>query len=331
MLHALCYMLHDKNMENQTQTTTDKSIHGPKALFWFLTLFFTLGITAFNTGNIWFQFINKWVPQEVSYGFVRQAFSQGTLKLAIASIIIATPLFFLFTILVRRAFKNSNLDPKNKVRSWVTYIILFITIAIAIGDLITTVFRVLDGDFTARFLLKSLSILTIVGWIFTYYWLELKSGNALTSSNLPRIMGIVTAVVIGLSFIGSFFLVDSPAVARTKAFDRTRENNLVEIRFAIDNYYREFEKLPENFDELTDFQAFLPQTDPQTGAEYEYRIIDDQNFELCAEFKTSNKDLAKDEFREFGPNQFVHDVGKTCFTRKVLDSIEKPLRPIRVN
>lgn len=314
-------------MENQPNQI-DKSVHGPKALFWYLTLFFTLGITAFNTGNIWFQYINKLISQEVSGGYVRAAFSQGSLKFAIASLLVAGPIFFFVSFLIRKSLKNGNLNPKNKVRAWTTYIILFFSIAIAVGDLIATVFSVLEGDYTARFLLKSLSILIIVGWIFTYYWLELRSENALNDTKLPKTIGIITAVVILVSFIGAFFLVDSPAEARAKAFDQTRAGNLSEIRYTINNYYNENDKLPETLEELHDQTAFLQITDPETNEAYEYSIINELSYELCATFNTSIKDSTEKEQYRFGPDGFVYEEGKNCFTKKVLEVNNKSLRPI---
>lgn len=317
-------------MENQPNQI-DKSVHGPKALFWFLTLFFTLGITAFNTGNIWFQYINKWVSQEVAGGFVRAAFSQGSLKFAVASLLVAGPIFFFVSFLIRKSLQNGNLNPKNKVRAWTTYIILFISIALAVGDLIATVFSVLDGDYTARFLLKSFSILIIVGWIFVYYWLELRSPNSLNDTKLPKTIGIITAVVIFISFIGAFFLVDSPVTARAKAFDQTRASNLSEIRYTINNYYNENNKLPEILEDLHDQTAFLQITDPKTDKAYEYRIIDELNYELCANFNTSIKGLTgKDVQYRYGPDGFVYEEGRNCFTKKVLEVDNKSLRPVPI-
>lgn len=303
-------------MEEKNIPSLDKSVHGPKALFWYLTLFFTLGITAFNTGGIWFQYINKLFPLEVSYGYVVGSFSQTALKFAIASILIATPLFFLVSFVVRKALKNGNLDPKNKVRTWITYIILFITIAIAIGDLITTVFRVLDGDFTARFLLKSFTILFIVSWIFVYYWLELKSVDSLVKSNLPKIIGIISVVIIIASFIGAFFLIDSPTQTRSKAYDQTKINDIQNIKYAIDSYYIENDKLPESLASLTQDQPFINIADPKTNEEYEYSVTSERSYEICAVFETSNKDqIGKRTNEPF--NVYAYDQGRNCFTEKV--------------
>lgn len=320
----------EDNLTPQAPSGVDKTVHGPKALFWYLTLFFTLGITAFNIGGLWFQFINKWVPQEVSSGYVQAAFSQTTLKIAIASLLIATPLYYLFSVFIRKALKNNNLDPKNKVRVWISYIILFITVAIAIGDLITTVFRVLDGDFTLRFILKSLAILIIVGAIFIYYWLELRSPDSLVSSKLPKTMGIIAGVIIAVSFIGSFFIIDSPATARAKAYDSTRISDLQQIKYNTENYYSNYGQLPESLAALKDYSV-ISITDPQTKNEYEYKVVDAKSYQLCADFQTSNKLDENNADYPKGYDGFAHDQGHTCFDLKINEQIDPGnLKPMAV-
>lgn len=304
----------------------DKTVKGPKSLFWYLTMFFMLAISAFNVGALWFQYINKWFPQEVSGGMVQRPFNQSALKFSLASILVAVPLFFLLSRLIRKTLKNGNLNSQNKIRVWVTYIILFLTIAIAVGDLITTIFRVLDGDYTLRFLLKALTILFIVSWIFAYFWLELRSPASLTDSKIPRSMASATILIIVVSFVGAFFVVDSPAVARAKAYDRTRIFNLQEIDGGIHNYFREFEKLPLSLDDLKSSNIYLKTTDPKTEKPYEYKVVAETSYEICAEFQTSNK--AAQDLDFYGPvyGEFAHDSGRNCFTRKVnLELIDKGL------
>jgi hypothetical protein len=320
----------EQNSPLATPNSVDKNVKGPKALFWYLTLFFTLGITAFNTGGLWFQYINKWLPKEISEGFVQGAFSQRSVKFSLASLIVGVPLFFLFSYLIRQALKNQNLNRHNKIRIWITYIILFLTIAIAAGDLITTVFRVLDGDYTLRFLLKSLAILVIVSWIFIYYWLELRSANSLANSKIPKIMAGVTITVIILSFIGSFFIIESPSLARAKAYDRTRIQQLQNLRYNIENYYYQNKKLPINLEELTSENAYLQLKDPQTDKPYQYNVIDQNNYELCADFETSNKE--PDYSQDFYAAEFAHEAGYYCFKLKVIPAQEAgrpiPTKPI---
>ncbi|MFA6321927.1 MAG: DUF5671 domain-containing protein [Candidatus Buchananbacteria bacterium] len=297
-----------------------KQVHGPKALFWFLTLFFTLGISAFSIGGLWFQVINKFFTKEIQYGQVVSAFSQNVLKWQIAALIIAVPVYFILAILIRRALKNGQLQANNKVRLWITYIILFIVVAVAVGDLITATFYLLNGDFTTRFFLKSLAILLIVSWIFVYYWLEIRSEKSLTTSWLPKIMGITTVAVIVVSFVGSFFIVESPAMARKRAYDATRLNDLSTIKYSVDNYYQEYKKLPDTLDALKTNNAYLKIVDPKSNQPYEYQVIDQITYELCANFDLSNKNITPDATNYYlGDGQFLYDAGRNCFTRKAND------------
>jgi len=318
-----------QNQTTPTHQTDDEAVKGPKALFWYLTLFFTLGVTAFNVGGLWFQFINKWFPKEILIRMVMNSFDQSALKFNIASILVATPIFFLFSFFIRKSLKNNLLETKNKIRNWTSYIILFLTVAIAVGDLIAIIFRVLDGDFAARFILKACTILFIVGWVFFYYWAELRSPNSLIDSKIPKIMSIITIVIIAVSFIGGFFVIDSPITARNKAYDQTRINNLQEIKNVVDMYYQEYQELPESLSALTKYQKLMI-NDPSNNP-YEYRVVDDQSYELCAEFETSNQEEEIDYYLMPGYNEFGHDAGRNCFLRKAVNNdFQKPMdaRPL---
>ncbi len=314
-------------MGNITSSSSNAQaeVKGPKALFWFLTLFFTLGTTAFATGGLWFQFINKWFPLEVTYGYVSRSFSQEGLKMAIASLLVAAPLFFFVSWLVRKAFNNKTLSPANKVRTWITYIILFILVATAVGDLITLIFRLLDGDFTARFLLKALTILLIVSWIFIYYLLELRSESALAGYTVPRTFAIISMVVILFSIVGSFFIIQSPVASRQAAFDQTRVNNLNEIKYAIDSYYGEYKQLPDTLEALKTNNNYLNIVDPNSSEPYEYKVMGALEYQLCANFSTSNKDSNNNrDYYEGG--DWSHDAGYVCFSRQVPEGyLNKPL------
>ena len=316
-----------KNPTQKVQSKINKTVKGPKALFWYLTLFFTLGITAFSTGGLWFQFINKWLSKEIQYGQVIQSFSQSALKWEMASLIIAVPVFFIFSLLVRQALKETNLAADNKIRLWITYIILFLVVAVACGDLITTTFYLLNGYFTTRFLLKSLVILVVVSWLFIYYWLEIRSPKTLNDSPLPKIMGTASLVLILASFIGTFFIIESPLESRRKAFDRTRVMNLQEIKYAVDDYYREYQKLPISLEELLQNRGYLKIFDPKTGQLYQYQITNTDSYQLCAEFDGSNKNQPEDYYYNPPYNEFTHEAGQNCFDRKVSQS-EKEIRPL---
>lgn len=141
--------------------------------FMYLLLFLTLYVSAFSFGTLLFQFINRWLPNVLLEGY-RYSDQLSTIRQSTASIIIAYPLFLWITKKLRDAI---NLDPEkrsSKIRKWLTYITLFITAGIIIGDLIALVFSLLSGDLTLRFSLKVLTVGGIAGLIFGYYLWDMK-------------------------------------------------------------------------------------------------------------------------------------------------------------
>jgi len=309
------------------QNTAPEQVSNPKALFWFLTLFFSLDVMAVALGGLWFQFVNKWLNLGVSYGVVSSSFSQEAVKMEIASLIVATPVFFYMAWLVRRALRRGSLSPENRVRMWISYIILFLVVAISVGDLIRTLFAVLNGDFTVRFLLKALAILAIAAFIFVYYRLELKTEDALASSKLPKAMGLAAIVVIAVSLVSSFFVIESPRLTREKAFDRNRMDNLQSIKYAVDNYYYEYGKLPATLEELKVNQGYLEISDKENGKAYEYRVTGKEAFVLCADFSLASNEQTEIDGRYAPYNDYYHDAGHVCLDRVVSarpDEAKKP-------
>ena len=94
--------------------------------------------------------------------------------MAVSSLIIAFPVFYWMSSITRAAIGKDPEQRSSKIRKWLTYITLFITSGVIIGDLITLLFNLLGGELTLRFTLKVLSVLLIAGLIFGYYLWDLR-------------------------------------------------------------------------------------------------------------------------------------------------------------
>lgn len=141
--------------------------------FMYLLLFLTLYVSAISFGTLLFQFINHWLPNVLQDGY-QQSYQLSTIRQSTASIIIAYPLFLWITKKLRDAINKDPEKRASKIRKWLTYITLFITAGIIIGDLIALVFSLLSGDLTLRFTLKVLTVGGIAGLIFGYYLWDMK-------------------------------------------------------------------------------------------------------------------------------------------------------------
>lgn len=304
-------------------------LYGAKTLFWYLRLYFTMGIVAFATGSLWYQFINKLVPLEISlYGGARQALNQREAVWAIAALLVIGPAVFASAGVVRRAIRRNEIELGRGVRQWVSYLFLFYVAAIALGDLVTVLRYLISGDYSLRFFLKGSAILVITGWIFAYVWLGLRSKDALATSAIPRVMAIATAVVLVSSIIGGFFIVDSPILARAKAFDRQRVYDLQQVQQAIMNYSRINGALPDTLEALHEAGLAVKRSteDPKTGEPYEYKIFEDGNYEICADFATDNRDDSGVIPRRSPYGRlFLHGAEHTCFQQSAVSDRRDPL------
>ncbi len=136
--------------------------------FLYLLSFITLYISAFSFGALLFQFIDRWFPDasRVLYG---QDISLSSLRMAIASLVIAFPLHL---ALMAKLMRSAARDPERSqslVRKWLTYLTLVVVAGVLIGDAISLLFNVLGGETTWRFLLKSFVVFLIGGAIFGFY------------------------------------------------------------------------------------------------------------------------------------------------------------------
>jgi len=135
--------------------------------FLYLVSFITLYITALSFGALVFSFVGIWFPDPLRFG-------GGVPRTAIASLIVAFPIFLVIT---RALHKSATQDPERKdsrVKKWLTYLTLVIAAGVLIGDLITVLSSLLGGELTMRFFLKALIVFGIAGSIFGYYLSDLQ-------------------------------------------------------------------------------------------------------------------------------------------------------------
>ena len=135
--------------------------------FLYLVSFITLYISAFSFGALIFSFIDTWFPDPLKFG-------GGVPRTAIASLIVAFPIFLVIT---RALHKGVAQDPERKesrIKKWLTYLTLVIAAGVLIGDLITVLSSLLGGELTMRFFLKAFTVFGVAGSIFGYYLLDLQ-------------------------------------------------------------------------------------------------------------------------------------------------------------
>ena len=136
---------------------------------------------------------------------------------------------------------------------------------------------------------------------------------------LGRNMLVFAAAVVLATLVAALWVMDSPAQQREKRLDARRVNDLQQIENQVDAWALSHTALPASLAELKAQPGVaFTDTDPTTGAAYEYSVISARGYRLCAVFST---DSAKDERPrgDYGVTgtRWVHPAGRHCFERKV--------------
>jgi len=302
-----------------------------KFTFLYLLSLIALGFFAISAGNILFQLINKNIADIVeSYNML---YNIQALRFAISSIIVAVPIYFVTVWQINKNLAGGLLDKDSGIRKWLTYLILLISSVVIIGDLIAVINSFLNGELTAKFALKTLTILVIAGIIFSYYLYDMKREKVEKKDKIMSYYFYTTLVLTVLIFISGLLFVESPKEARLKRLDGEVINNLSNIENAIQIYYANEDALPEDLSALVDGVDYIQAEDIKnavTRKEFEYKITGKQDYEICTDFMRSNKeDKNTDYTYGYLNDSWRHGAGYDCVKKKINSELVKPLPVMR--
>lgn len=146
-----------------------------KDVFIHIVLFLALCYSVYSTIDLGMSLVDIWirVPGQELY------VSESRMRWSIATLIVVLPVFLWLN---HRRVQGLQAEPAKRgaaLRRWFSYITLFLAFLILAGDLAYTIFTLLDGDLTFKFMLKSLLVLVTVGAVFLYYRAEAEDSHAL--------------------------------------------------------------------------------------------------------------------------------------------------------
>lgn len=296
---------------------------GARDAFFHLLMFVSFFTTAISSVTLMFSYINRWFPDAAFNENYYGTTDNSGIRWGLASLIVAFPLFIWISRILHREMSQHVEKSSSGIRRWLTYLTLFIAAATLMGDVITLVFFLLNGELTVRFMLKVLVILYVAGAGFYYFYRSMKLSPASVEwknhNSLFRIVAIVSVIVVVA--IGAFFI-GSPGTERERRLDEVRVNDLRTIQQEIRNISTLDSSgptpsmkraLPETLGNVVeDAEYSKPNTtDPVTGSTYEYTVTGPSTFELCATFETV-RDQKYDIF-------WNHSEGRQCYTIDVLE------------
>jgi hypothetical protein len=124
-----------------------------------------------------------------------------------------------------------------------------------------------------------------------------------------RVLGYVATAAVAAAVVVALVIMESPSEARRRRLDEMRRADLHLLSIAVDNYHYSRDRLPESLDELAAVPTvrYRSRNDPETGLAYDYRVVDDNSYELCATFAGEGGDAAYDD------RFWAHGAGPKCF------------------
>ena len=269
---------------------------GARDAFFHLLVFAGLYTLVISTAVLAFTFVNFWFPDPTLDPYASVALMRTTVRWSLAAIIVAAPLFFWVSRLVLGEMRSHPEKQASGIRRWLTYLTLFVAAGVLVGDLITLVFRFLEGEITLRFLFKAAVVFLLAGLIFTYYSRSLRR-PVTEHGRLHRTFAAAAGVVVVPAFLYGLVLAGSPLVERQRKLDEQRVIDVRTIAQAAMEYvyqgddYRWREQaepqraLPETLQQLAQLSEHhrVPLEGPK-GQPYTYRVLDENRFEVCAAF-----------------------------------------------
>ena len=282
--------------------------------FLYLVSFIALYVTAISFGILVFGLIDYSFPDSLDY---RDGFSPESGATAIASVIVAFPLYLFLTRWLARQVAADPERRQSLIRRWLTYLTLVVGAGIILGDLIALLANVLTGDPTVRFALKAVAILAITGCVFGYYIWDMRQTETSTASPgnnwYVRSLLIVAVLVVVGCIAYALTLTGSPGSQRDTRLDEQRVSDLSNIALNIDLYWELNEKLPADFGDMPGPTYFLDRVDDlETGVPYEYRALEAPRYELCAVFSSDTTRRVHGD-RGFSNRRWEHQEGRNCF------------------
>lgn len=124
-----------------------------------------------------------------------------------------------------------------------------------------------------------------------------------------RVFGGAVVAVAAATVVGGFLLAGPPSEARAYRLDNRRESDLRTVASMVDLHWNREKALPASVEAAPKTRGSMEAPrDPVTNAPYDFRVIDDKHYELCATFERPSQRAPVD-----GDPFWAHTSGRQCF------------------
>ncbi len=200
---------------------------------------------------------------------------------------------------------------------WLIYISLLVGGGVLLGDLVAVIYGFLNGDLTVRFLLKAGILAFIISLAFYYY---IKDAQSHWQSNEREsiFFAIGATLLVLITLVLGFMNAATPVEVRESRIDDNQINDLQNIQWNIEEYYRANETLPASLADAYNGKPVL--TAPEGRQPYTYRVVSTTSYELCGTFAQDSTENDYTNVRLYYPEKnqnWSHGQGEWCFERTV--------------
>jgi hypothetical protein len=324
----------------------------PQFFFLSIGVLATLLATIISFLSLIFETLGRVLPDvlNASYQYGYPSYSYENMRGALAVLIIVFPVFLMLSRYWTRVMRGELSHWDTIVRKWMIYLILFLAGVTVMVDLVTLVRYFVSGEITLRFILKVVAVLIVAGMAGWYY---LHKVRGTLSTKMEWLIAIKSTVLVLAAIVWAFYVMGSPFAQRVLRLDQRRVDDLQSIQWQVINYWQQKQKLPATLSDLTNpISSYAIPTDPeyQKGNIYEYAVLGDKKFQLCATFSKPMPKGWVDNSASYGGGMFEardmavssmpypggmndswdHEAGRTCFERTIDPDLYPPYpKPVK--
>jgi uncharacterized membrane protein YdcZ (DUF606 family) len=245
--------------------------------------------------------------------------ASSAVRLGIAMVIVFFPTYLILTRIVNRIRRKEHTDQYLTLTKWLIYLSLLAGVLTMLVDLVIVLNYFLEGDITARFIYKAVSVLIVIGSAVSYYILDAR-GYWVRNEQKSKLYAGGAIIVVLCAVVFGFTHIATPTEVRAQKLDAKEINDLQLIQSKVQEYYSlSSSTLPTTLEEA--YGVFPVPTAPEDRPAYTYERTD-RGFKLCATFA---KDLPTDQSFSALPldkarpiineNDWQYKAGNFCFER----------------
>ncbi|WP_296433010.1 DUF5671 domain-containing protein [Yoonia sp.] len=137
-------------------------------VFIYAVQFTALAYTAIYLINLVHALLDLWMPDAADFPDLEL---RATMRLrwAIATLVVAAPVYLWMSRFAHSRVEKNAMSRRSPVRKYLTYLTLFVTAMIFLGDAIFLIYGFLEGSATLRFVLKATTVGAVTLAIFVFY------------------------------------------------------------------------------------------------------------------------------------------------------------------